>query len=171
MTDENQAQDGAQNGDELNNLRLELEQMTEMAKRTMADLQNYKRRQEEERRMIINMANANLLGGLLPVLDNFERAILHAPDSASLPETAKEWFSGINISIGQFKKVLEESGLKTIESVGQKFNPEMHEALVLVPGEKDLIIEELEKGYILEDRVIRHAKVKVGNGESVETQN
>lgn len=150
--------------EELQKLKQELEQMTELAKRTMADLQNYKRRQEEERRLIINMATANLILSLLPVLDNLERAKKHSSDLSNLSGQVKEWFSGIEISINQFQKVLEETGLKKIESLDQKFNPELHEALVHSPGEKDIIIEELEKGYILGDRVIRHAKVKVGNG-------
>lgn len=179
MNDENQqqgkgtarAQDeqgsGSASPSEIELLKKELEQMTEMAKRTMADLQNYKRRQEEERRIIITMANAQLILGLLPILDNLERAVKHAPDPNALPENTKEWFNGINISIGQFQKILEETGLKAIESAGQKFNPEFHEALTSGPGEKDIVVEELEKGYILGDKVIRHAKVKVGNGETL----
>lgn len=147
---------------EIENLKKELAEMTELAKRTMADLQNYKRRQSDERIQIITMANIDLIRSLIPILDNLERAKLHAP------EAAKEWFSGIEMCITQLKKVLEDSGLKQIESIGKTFNPDLHEALMQGPGEKNIIIEELEKGYVLGDRVIKHAKVKVGNGEKPE---
>ena len=150
--------DQTKDNDDMETLRNELLQMTELAKRTMADLQNLRRRQEEERRLIIIMANADLVKSLLPILDNLERALIHAP------ETNSEWFKGMEISVKQLQKALEDSGLKAIEAIGQKFNPDLHEALGHTEGEKDIVIEELEKGYTLGDRVIRHSKVKVGNG-------
>ena len=159
MNDENT------NQEELTELKNQLEQMTELAKRTMADMQNYKRRQEEERRMIVTIANSQFVSGLLPILDNLERASSHKPDAETLPEEAKEWAKGLEISINQLQKFVEEVGVKKIESLGEKFDPNLHEALVYGPGEKDLIVEELEKGYTLGDKIIRHAKVKVGNGE------
>lgn len=154
--------DQAQKGDddEITKLKNELQQMTEMAKRTMADLTNLKRRQEEERRIIINMANIDLIRNIIPILGNLERAKQHVPD------TAKEWFQGLEISINQLNKVLIDAGLRPMETVGQQFNPEWHEALLQGPGEKDVIIEELEKGYFLGDRVLKHAKVKIGTGNT-----
>ena len=140
-------------------LKKELEKMTEMAKRTMADLQNFKRRQDEERRIIINMANVDLIRALIPITDNLDRAKQH------IPQGAEEWFKGIEMCTTQLHKVLNDSGLKPIEALNQPFNPDLHEALAQGPGPKDTIIEELEKGYALGDRVVRHAKVKVGNGE------
>lgn len=145
--------------DEPTNLRAELEQMTELAKRTMADFQNYKRRQDEERRVIITMANVDLIRSLIPITDNLDRAKQHVPAGA------EEWFKGIEMCTTQLHKVLNDSGLKPIESLNQPFNPDLHEGLAQGPGPKDTVIEELEKGYMLGDRVIRHAKVKVGNGE------
>lgn len=142
-------------------LRAELEKMTEIAKRTMADLQNLKRRQEEEKRAIIIMANADIMRSLLPIMDNLGRAFKHIPDSAKNDQT-KEWVQGLEISAKQLEKALEDAGLKAIESLNQPFNPDLHEALAQGPGPKDTVIEELEKGYMLGDRVIRHAKVKVG---------
>lgn len=146
--------------DELTKVKKELEEMTEMAKRTMADLQNMRRRQEEERKILITMANADLIIGILPVLDNLERAKEH------VPKGAEEWFKGIEMSINKLHQTLQEYGLKPMETVGQKFNPDLHEAITEGPGEKDTVIEELEKGYILGGRVIRHAKVKVGRTKS-----
>ena len=148
---------------EIEKIQKELEEMTEYAKRTMADMQNLKRRQEEERKLITKMANTDLILGLLPVIDNMDRALDHAP------KEAEKWMEGMEMNIKQLKKTLLESGLEEIDAINQPFNPELHEALAQGPGEKDTIIEVFEKGYKLGDRVIRHAKVKVGDGTSPET--
>jgi len=145
--------------EEISKLQAELTSMTELAKHTMADFQNFKRRQEEERRVIITMANADLIRDLIPITDNLDRAKQH------VPQGAEEWFKGIEMCATQLHKVLNESGMKPIESLNQPFNPDLHEALAEGPGPKDTVVEELEKGYMLGDRVIRHAKVKVGSGE------
>lgn len=144
---------------ELEKTKQELTQMTELAKRTMADFQNFRRRQEEERKELILMGNTMLIKSLLPILENFERAKKH------VPESAKEWYQGLEMSINQMHKILQEAGLKQMETIGQKFNPDLHEAVAQGPGEKDTITEEFEKGYILIDKVLQHAKVKVGTGE------
>ncbi len=144
---------------EAEQLKQDLENMTEMAKRTMADMQNLKRRMEEDRRQIITMANASLISSLLPIIDNFSRALAHMPAEQS------DWLKGVEMSINQLQKTLEDSGLKKIEALNSPFDPNLHEALVQGPGEKDVVIEELETGYILGDKVLRHSKVKVGNGE------
>lgn len=145
MTDEN-----TQN-EEIENLRKELEEMSELAKRTMADFHNFRRRQEEEQGMLIKMAAVGLMKSLLPILDNFARAENEATE-------------GLKMCIAQFKKVLEDHGLTIIDPLNQPFNPDFHEALLEGEGEKDHVIEVLEKGYMLGDRVLRHAKVKVGKG-------
>ncbi len=144
--------------DELDKLKKDLIEMTELAKRTMADMQNLKRRQEEERKLFITLANVDLLRQTLPILDNLDRASEHVPQSAA------EWFKGIEMSINQLHQVFNELGLKPMETIGQPFNPDLHEALTQGPGEKDTVVEELERGYMLGNKVIRHAKVKVGNG-------
>jgi len=141
---------------EIEDLKKQLAEMTELAKRTMADLQNLKRRTEEERLGMIVMANTDLIKGMLPVIDNLDRAVAH------MPEGAGEWYKGIEMSIRDLHKVLTENGLKKIETVGKKFDPNLHQALTQSPGEKDIILEELEAGYILGDRIIRHAKVRIG---------
>ncbi|MBD3360575.1 nucleotide exchange factor GrpE [Candidatus Peregrinibacteria bacterium] len=138
----------------------ELEQMTELAKRTMADLENLKRRHEEERKQIFMMANAELIKELLPIIDNLNLAKKH------IPENAEEWYKGIEMSIDQMNKIFQEFGLAEIVSKEKPFNPDLHEAVAQGPGEKDMVIEEIEKGYMLGNRVIRHAKVKVGNGKN-----
>jgi len=144
---------------ELEKLKAELAEMTEVARRAMADLQNLRRRNEEERLDIILMANSELIKNLLPVIENLDRAVSHIPEGAS------EWYKGIEMSIKELHKVLLNLGLTKIETVGAKFDPNLHEALTQGPGEKDIVIEEFESGYILGKKVIKHAKVSVGNGE------
>ncbi len=139
-------------------LQQELEEMTELAKRTMADMQNQKRRFDEEKNLLITMGNINLIRSLLPIIDNLNRAKEHAPEN-----TDAEWLKGIEMSIDQLNTTLTNFGLKEIPTKGEKFNPDLYEAVLQDEGEKDLILEELEKGYILGERVIRHAKVKVGS--------
>ena len=140
-------------------IQQELDEMTELAKRTMADMQNQKRRFEEEKKVLITMGNVGLIKSLLPIIDNLNRAKEHAPEN-----TDKEWLNGIEMSLNQLNTELTNFGLKEIPTKDEKFNPDLHEALLQGEGEKDIIIEELEKGYMLGERVIRHAKVKVGTG-------
>ncbi len=149
--------------DEFTQANNELSQMTETAKRTMADFQNYKRRVEEEKKSWAIFANLELIKNLLPIFDNFKRAQTHAPKDVN--EETTKWLQGIGMSINQLEKLLQDFGVKKIEALGQKFNPDFHEALAQDKGEKDIVIEELDAGYTLGDKVLRHAKVKVGNGE------
>lgn len=144
---------------EVDQLKAELEKMTETAKRTMADMQNMKRRQEEESKVMFVMANMSLIRALLPAVDSLEKALKHRPDAE------KEWCDGIEMSVKQLQSALDQAGLKVIATEGQEFNPDLHEALLQGPGEKNIILEELEKGYMLGERVLRHSKVKVGTGE------
>ena len=155
-------QDQAENEslNEQDKLKKELQEMTEMAKRTMADMQNLKRRQEEERKLLVSMANMDLIRTLLPHLDNIDRAIEHTPEG-----TDQNWFKGLEMSLTQIHQSLTNYGLKPMETVGEKFNPDLHEAVAQGPGPQDQVIAEMEKGYMLGEKVLRHAKVQVGNGE------
>ncbi|MDX9970724.1 MAG: nucleotide exchange factor GrpE [Candidatus Gracilibacteria bacterium] len=150
---------------EIENLKAELEKVTETGKRLMADITNLRRRNEEEGIRTVLYANKNLMKNLLPGLDNLKRALLH------IPENAGEWGKGIEMSIRQIEKSLEESGLKKMETTGHAFNPELHEAVLQADGEENKILETLEDGYTLGDMVIRHAKVKIGNGKTEEKNN
>ncbi len=160
---EQQEQQENQENQEIEKLKKDLEEMTEHAKRTMADLQNLRKRQEEERNFIIQLANTELIKNLLPVLDNLNRAKENT--KTNLDEDLSEWVKGIEMSITQLHETLKKAGLTEIEALGTAFNPDLHEALLEDKGEKDIVIEELEKGYMVGNRVIRHSKVKVGNGE------
>jgi molecular chaperone GrpE len=143
---------------EIENLKKQLAEVTESGKRIMADMTNLKRRTEDEKLKTIIYANANLLRLILPALDNLKRAITHSPDASS------EWVKGIEMAIRQLEKALADSGLKKIEADAQEFDPEKHEAIMEGSGELNKVIEVLEDGYMLGDYIIRHAKVKIGNG-------
>ena len=142
---------------ELEQTQVKLNEMANIAKRARADLQNYKRYTEEEKASFVTFANAELIGAILPALDNFDRAMKHDPKDA-------DWAKGVEQTYKQMLDTLEKRGLTPIQAAGQKFDPKIHEALLTAPGEKDMVLEELEKGWMLGERVIKASRVKVGDG-------
>lgn len=137
-----------------------IEELQNAYARAMADLQNFKRRTEEEKRDLGAFANAKLILDFLPVVDNFERAIAHKPEN--IPQ---EWLDGVMQIHTQFNSIFEKQGLEEIQTIGEKYNPNLHEALLQTEGENDIITQTLEKGYLLNGKVLRAAKVAVGNGQ------
>lgn len=130
--------------------------------RLYAEFDNYRKRTNKERVELISTANAGILFDLLPVLDDFERAILNN-ETAEEINGVKE---GFHLIFNKFKNSLESKGLKPMHAKGQPFDSELHEAIANVPApsnkEKGKVIEDVEKGYYLNDKVIRFAKVVVG---------
>ena len=128
--------------------------------RARADLLNYKRGESERIKEIMDMEKEGLIFKLLPVLDSFQRAEKEIP-----PETEKSSFlEGVTQIRTQLKKILEQEGVMEIESMGKKFNPKYHEAIgeYEVPGkEEGTIVEEVQRGYTLKDKVIRPARVRI----------
>lgn len=147
--------------DEMEKLRKDLAQMTEAARRAMADLQNYKKRSEEERKALHQFAAISLILELLPIVDNFKRAVQQRPEEIS----KNPWTEGIVNTEKQILDLLTKQGLSEIEAANQPFDAQKHEALMQGPGVKDQVIEVFETGYMLGDKVLKPAKVKVGNGE------
>lgn len=140
----------------------QIQELTETAKRALADLQNYRKRVEEERGQFAQFAALALILELLPILDNFNRAFAQVPEE--IAKTA--WFKGALQIEQQLAGIVRKQGVAEIpSSVGKPLDSKLHEAIAAGPGEKDIILEEFEKGYVLGDKVIRPAKVKVGNGE------
>ena len=130
--------------------------------RIHAEFDNYRRRTNKEKLDIISTANAGVLKDLVPIIDDFERAIANnenIDDIASVKE-------GFHLIFNKFKTTLESKGLKEMKSVGEKFDSEVHEAIANIPApkkkDKGKVIEAVEKGYYLNDKVIRYAKVVVG---------
>jgi molecular chaperone GrpE len=134
--------------------------------RAQADFVNYKRRSEQEREEFGRFANATLMFNLLPSLDDIERAL------ASLPGKLANltWVDGIRLIERKLRASLEIQGLQAIEALGKAFDPNLHEAVRQDAGKEGIIIEELQKGYQLHDRVIRPTMVVVGNGEAAEKE-
>lgn len=121
----------------------------EQLQRLQAEFENFRKRTEKEKQEIFKNANENLIVKLLEILDNFELALKHIDDK------------GINMIYAEFYAILENEGLKTIKTEG-KFDPKIHEALIQEEGkENEKIIEEFQKGYMLNDKVIRASKVKI----------
>jgi molecular chaperone GrpE len=140
----------AQKLDELNNQYL----------RMAADFDNYRKRQAQEREGLLKYGAENTMKGLLAVIDTFERAQQSIVDTDDV-QKVKDSFDVVQ---KQFLEALQKLGLKTIETDGQKFDPNLHEAVMQTPSEDvedHTILQELQKGYILDDRVIRPTLVNV----------
>ena len=129
--------------------------------RAQADFINYKRFAEQEKTEIGKYANISLLFNLLPIVDDFERALGAIP-----PEQSDgKWVEGLRLIDRKLQDTLKKQGVICIDTLGQEFDPHIMEAVSCLKGKKDIVILELEKGYKLQDKVIRPAKVIVGNGE------
>jgi molecular chaperone GrpE len=132
--------------------------------RAQADFINYKRRSEQEKQELSKFANSVLMLGLLPILDDLERAFASVPG-----ELAKlTWVDGVKLIERKLWATLEAQGLSQIKALGEPFDPNFHEAVRHGKGKEGIVIEELQKGYKLDDRVIRPAMVIVGSGEEEE---
>lgn len=145
--------------EEVEKLREEIKRHQNDYLRALADLDNYRKRKEEEFERFKEYANEGLLAELLPVLDNFDRAL------SSTDEKEKDnFYKGMEIILRQLKEVLEKRGLKGYDSLDKEFDPKFHEALGYRETDEkppNTIIEEMAKGYLLKDRVLRPAKVIV----------
>jgi molecular chaperone GrpE len=134
--------------------------------RAQADFINYKRRNEQEREEFNKFATANLMLNLLPVLDDLERAFSSIP-----PRLNKlTWVDGLRLIERKLRTTLETQGLTSIDALGKPFDPNLHEAVRQGNGKEGIVIEELQKGYQLHDRVIRPTMVVVGNGDEEEKE-
>lgn len=154
-----EAVEGEDNG-QLVKLTAEIEEYKERLLRAQADFDNFRRRTQKEKEDLAKYASSVLITELLPVIDNFERALSSGADSADVSSYAK----GVEMIFRQLEGVLKAEGLERMEAVGQPFNPEFHQAVMQVDSdeyEEGIVVEELQKGYQLKDKVIRPAMVKV----------
>jgi molecular chaperone GrpE len=150
------------------NLQKALEEEREKAERyfacwqrAQADYQNLKRCSQLEKEEICRVANANLILSLVSALDDLEKAFAAIP-----PELEKQpWVEGIRLIERKIWQGLEKQGLSRINAIGEPFDPRLHEGVAQVKGKAGMVLQEVEKGYILNDRVIRPARVIVGSGE------
>lgn len=155
-------------GEESNDLQAALEQAKAEAEenyqrmlRVQADYDNFRRRTLKEKEDLAKYASSKLVTDLVPILDNFERALSTNPSNDS-----DSFSKGVDMIFRQFQQVLEQEGVTAIKAVGEPFNPEYHQAIMQVESdehEEGIVVEELQKGYMLKDRVVRPAMVKVSS--------
>ncbi|HZG57380.1 nucleotide exchange factor GrpE [Paenibacillus sp.] len=146
---------------EVEALKLAAEEHYQRYLRTQADFDNFRRRARTEKEEFAKYASQKLIEGLLPIVDNFDRAVAASREQRDFESLAK----GVEMIQRQLAALLEGEGLKAIEAVGQPFNPELHQAIMQVPAEEGgasgIVVEELQKGYMLKEKVIRPSMVKV----------
>jgi molecular chaperone GrpE len=168
--------------DELAMLQQQVAELTEALQRERADATNIRRRHDEQVAGLKNLVKANVVRDLLPVIDNFERALKHSPtvilseakdpDSSATPQNDEnadalkkyeDFVKGVQGVVKQFEKTLTDIGVERIATVGEPFDPRYHEAVSMEEGEgaTEVVSEELQAGYKLGDEVIRHAMVRV----------
>jgi molecular chaperone GrpE len=138
----------------------QVEHYKDLLLRKAAEFDNYKKRVESDTITLAKFAKADVLTGLLPVIDDFDRSLKQMREHKDAEGVAK----GIELIYQKLMKFLEANGVRTMETVGKQFDVRYHDALLQVPREDippHTIVEEVEKGYLLDDRVIRHAKVIV----------
>ncbi|HTJ73411.1 MAG TPA: nucleotide exchange factor GrpE [Verrucomicrobiae bacterium] len=151
----------ASKGKKTDELEQQIAELTQDLQRTRADFENYRKRVEAEKTAAREAGQAAAILKLLPVIDNIERAVMHVPQDLQ----ENKWAQGVAGLAKNLDKSLETLNLKRIEaSEGTEFNPELHEAIQFdedAEGEKEVIATELQAGYLLNGRPIRHAMVKV----------
>jgi molecular chaperone GrpE len=150
---------------ELEQARAKSEEYLDNWRRAAADLANYRKRTEKDVTEITKAANSMLILRLLPVLDDFDRAF------QTIPEELRDltWVDGMRLISRKLRAILEAEGLKPIEALGQPFDPNLHEAVIHEETDKHqegLVMSELQKGYKLNDRVLRPTLVKVSKSKS-----
>jgi len=147
---------------EIEKLQSELAETRDKFLRIYSEFDNFKKRTQRERLDLLKTASADVIISMLPVLDDFDRA-LKAMESKTAGNADK---SGVELIFNKMKSVLESKGLKRMISIGEEFNVDLHEAITNIPAPdeklKGKVVDEAESGYFLNDKVIRHAKVIVG---------
>jgi molecular chaperone GrpE len=139
-------------------LEQQIADLTEALQRERADVINVRRQHEEQITRLKDFVRADIVKDLLPVIDNFERALKHVPKDLE----NNDYVKGVQGVVKQFEKTLEQMGVERIKTVGEPFNPELHEAVSSDgEGENEIVSDELQAGYILHGQVLRHAMVRV----------
>lgn len=140
-------------------LQLQVGELTEALQRERADATNIRRRHDEQLAGLKNMTKASVVRDLLPVVDNFERALKHVPQELE----GNDFVKGVQGVVKQFEKTLQDIGVERIKTVGAEFDPKYHEAVSMEEGDgsKEIVSEELQSGYKISEDVIRHAMVRV----------
>lgn len=166
-TDENQSgsthlNEPVNENSEMDTLKAELDESRDKYLRLVAEFDNFKRRNARERVELIQTAGKDVITGMLEVLDDCDRAQKQM-DTSDEPSSIKE---GVMLVFNKLRNTLQARGLKPMQTLHEEFNPDLHEAVTEIPAPttdlKGKVVDELVKGYYLNDKIIRHAKVVVG---------
>lgn len=151
-------------GMENEELQQHIAELTEALQRERADSENIRRRHEDQIASLKDAVKASVISDLLPVIDNFERALKHVPKDLA----DNDYIKGVQAVVKQFEKTLSDIGVARIKTVGEVFDPRLHEAVSMEEGDGDteIVSEELQSGYVLGDEVVRHAMVRVRTEKS-----
>ena len=148
--------------EEVEKLNADLDESKDKYLRLFAEFDNYKKRSIKEKLDFMKTASQETINAMLPVVDDFDRAKKSAEDEASV----EQFSEGVNMVYNKLKNTLKNLGLEEMVSTGEVFDPELHAAITEIPAPsedmKGKIIDTVEKGYLLKDKIIRHAKVVVG---------
>jgi len=147
---------------EVEQLKKQVEELNNRLLRVQADYDNFRRRTLKEKEDLAKYASVKLITNLLPSIDNFDRALAAAASTGDYESLSK----GLDMIFRQLMATMEAEGLQVMKTVGEPFNPEYHEAVMTVESdeyEEGIVVEELQKGYMLKDKVIRPAMVKVSS--------
>ena len=137
-----------------------IEELSDKVKRQMAEFENFRKRSEKEKTQMYEIGAKSIIEKILPVVDNFERGLV------GMEESEDPFAQGMQMIYKQMMTSLAEAGVSPIEAVGKEFDPEFHNAVMHVEDEafgENEVVEELQKGYMYRDSVVRHSMVKVAN--------
>lgn len=145
--------------EEIEALQQQIAELTEALQRERADVINVRRRHDEQMAQLKTHVKVQVVEELLPIIDNFERSLKHIPKDLE----GNDFVKGVTGVVKQFEKTFTDLGVQKIKTVGEVFNPELHEAVGMEDGDgsQEVVTEELQAGYQIGDYVIRHAMVKV----------
>lgn len=141
---------------------LQIEDLTDKLKRSMAEFENFRKRTEKEKAAMFEVGAKSVIEKILPIVDNFERGMATLDEE----EARSPFAEGMDKIYKQLLTTLEGMDVKAIEAVGQEFNPDFHNAVMHVEDEsvgENIVVEEFQKGYLYRENVVRHSMVKVAN--------
>ena len=167
QNDQEQVQQETETGTDANSEMLELQakiaELNDKYTRLYSEFDNFRKRTAKEKKEIMDAGGEDVFKSLLPVIDDFERAIKSNLETTDI----KALNDGVHLIYNKFKSTLSHKGLAEMKAIGEIFNPDIHEAITNVPApsenEKGKVLDELEKGYTLNGKIIRFAKVVIGN--------
>jgi len=160
---QSQSADGLENDDALAGLQADLDRFRDLALRSQADFENYRKRTAREKDEAIKYANSSLLERLLPIVDNFELGLA----AAKAEGENSPIYSGMSLVSKQLTDFLGDNGLEAIDAVGKRFDPNLHEAIAHEPSNsvpEEIVIRQTRRGYKFKDRLLRPSSVVVSSG-------